>query len=167
MLLVICDATPLIYLAKIGRFQLLHALHEQVLVPTAVWQEVAIQGAFLPEGQSVRQAADEGWLRVEKPTGKLALNPEEMDDLDAGEEEAIQLALEKSALLVIDEARGRIVAQRLGLKITGTVGLLLRAHREGCLPELRKELDKLRTETTFRMSQRLYEDVLRAAGEGT
>jgi predicted nucleic acid-binding protein len=86
MLLVVCDATPLIYLAKIGRFDLLHRLHEEVLVPPAVWQEVAVQGASLPEGAAVRQAVEENWLRIEKAKGRLPATAKEREDLDPGEE---------------------------------------------------------------------------------
>jgi hypothetical protein len=165
MLLVVCDATPLIYLAKIEQFALLRNLHEQVLVPPTVWQEVAIQGAPLPEGVAIRKAAADGWLRIESPRGRLAATPQEREDLDAGEEEAIQLAIEQSALLVIDEAHGREVALRLNVRITGTIGLLIRARKEGLVPSLRTELDRLRAKTNFRLSPQLYEEALRAVGE--
>jgi hypothetical protein len=165
MLLVVCDATPLIYLAKIGRFDLLHQLHEQVLIPPAVWQEVAVQGASFPEGSAVNRAAADGWLRVEKPKGQLAATAKEREDLDPGEEEAIQLAIERSALLVIDEAHGREVALRLHVKITGTIGLLIRSKMEGFVLSLRAELDRLRAETTFRLSSDVYNEALRAVGE--
>jgi predicted nucleic acid-binding protein len=155
MLLVVCDATPLIYLAKIGRFDLLHKLHEQVLVPPAVWQEVAVQGASFPEGSAVNRAVGDGWLRVEKPKGQLAATAKEREDLDPGEEEAI------------DEAHGREVALRLHVKITGTIGLLIRSKIEGFVPSLRAELDRLRAETTFRLSPALYNEALRAVGESS
>ena len=87
--------------------------------------------------------------------------------MDPGEKEAIQLAIERSALLAIDESHGRTVARRLGVKMTGTLGLLIRARREGLVPILREELDRLRSQTTFRMSAQLYRDALRAAGELT
>ncbi len=167
MLLVVCDATPLIYLAKIGRFDLLHNLHEEVLVPPAVWQEVAVQGASFPEGAAIRQAADDGWLQIEKPKGQLPATAKEREDLDPGEEEAIQLAIERSALLVIDEAHGREVALRLQVRITGTIGLLIRSKIEGLLPSLRVELDRLCAETTFRLSSSVYNEALRAVGESS
>jgi predicted nucleic acid-binding protein len=165
MLLVVCDATPLIYLAKIGRFELLHKLHEEVLVPPAVWQEVAIQGASFPEGTAIRQAATDGWLRVEKAKGRLPATVKEREELDSGEEEAIQLAIERSALLVIDESHGREIALRLKVKITGTVGLLIRSKLEGLVPSLQIELDRLRAETTFRLSLPVYNAALLAVGE--
>jgi predicted nucleic acid-binding protein len=132
MLLVVCDATPLIYLAKIEQFELLRNLHEQVLVPPTVWPEVAIQGASLPEGVAIRKAAADAWLRIEKPQGRLAATAKEREDLDAGEEEAIQLAIERSALLVIDEAHGREVALRLNVRIWNNWSIDSRPKRGLC-----------------------------------
>ncbi len=165
MVLVVCDSTPLIYLARLGRFDLLRKLHESVLLPPAVWHEVAVVGSELPEGQQVQLAAKEQWLRVESPRAELQLRGVEVEDLDLGEKQALQLAIEQHALLIIDEALGRAVATRLGLKVTGTVGLLIRARREGLLMSLRTELDRLRSETNFRMSEILYRDALRSVGE--
>ncbi len=165
MLLVVCDATPLIYLTRLGRLGLLRQLHEAVLVPPAVGGEVAVRGSALPEGAAAQQAAKEGWLRVESPQGRLTISPTDTEDLDPGETEAIQLAIENDALLAIDEIHGRDVALKLGVKITGTVGLLARARREGLLPSLRAELDRLRTETTFRLSDSVYRDAISSVGE--
>ncbi len=99
-------------------------------------------------------AAKEQWLRVESPRAELQLRGVEVEDLDLGEKQALQLAIEQHALLIIDD-----------LKVTGTVGLLIRARREGLLMSLRTELDRLRSETNFRMSEILYRDALRSVGE--
>jgi uncharacterized protein len=166
MLLVVCDSTPLIYLTRLGRLDLLGRFHEAVLLPPAVWQEVAVGGAHLPEGQAIQAAAQAGWLRVERPAGQLDITPAEADDLDPGEGEAIQLAMERGALLAIDESHGREIAMRLGLKLTGTVGILVRARREGLVANLRDELTKLR-QTTFRLSEAVYREALASVGEAT
>jgi uncharacterized protein len=165
MLLVVCDSSPLIYLARLGRLEFLPHFHEAVLIPPAVWDEVAVGGANWPEGQQLREAVSKGWLRVEKPQGRLHSDQIDSGDLDPGEAEAIQLAIETQAILAIDEAHGRAVAHQFGLKITGTVGLLIRARRENLLPSLKHELDRLRSETTFRISDDLYLDALRLVGE--
>ena len=165
MLLVVCDSSPLIYLARLDRFDLLRQLHEAVLVPPAVWDEVAVQGADLPEGKETKRACAEGWLTVSKPQSHLTISAADAEDLDPGEEEAIQLAIEKNCLLAIDEKHGRYVAAKLGLKVIGTVGLLIRGRREGIISSLRAEPDRLRSETTFRMSESLYRDALLAVAE--
>jgi len=85
--------------------------------------------------------------------------------LDEGEAEAIALALEANAsLLLLDDREARLQAKRLGLRVTGTLGILLRARKLGLIEGLREELNKLR-ETGFRISKSLEEEILKAAGE--
>ena len=85
--------------------------------------------------------------------------------LDEGEAEAIVLALEANANLVpLDDREVRLQAKRLGLKVTGTLGILLRAKKLGLIESLKEELNKLK-ETGFRISKSLEEEVLKAVGE--
>lgn len=85
--------------------------------------------------------------------------------LDEGEAEAIVLALEINAsLILIDDREARLQAKRLGLRVTGTLGILLRAKKLGLIKSLREELDKLKG-TGFRISKNLEEEILKAAGE--
>ena len=87
--------------------------------------------------------------------------------LDDGEAEAIALAVEQHAeIILLDESEAREIASLYGLHKTGVVGLLNRATLEGHLPSLRQELDKLRTEAGFWMSENLYRQALETVGEG-
>ncbi|WP_263808032.1 DUF3368 domain-containing protein [Salinibacter sp.] len=85
--------------------------------------------------------------------------------LDVGEAEALTLASKVGAdRVLLDEAAARQKAERLGLEKTGTVGVLLRAKREGWIDQLRPELDRLR-ETAFWIDETLYQRVLAAVDE--
>ena len=86
-------------------------------------------------------------------------------DVDPGEAEAMALAAEAQAdIILLDERRARNLAISLGFPVVGVVGVLLRAKREGYLPLLRPVLDRMRA-LGFRVGGVLYHDALRDAGE--
>jgi len=88
-------------------------------------------------------------------------------DLDPGEAEAIALAVEVSAdLLLMDERLGRDVARHLGLRPMGVIGLLIEAKRRKRLQAVKPLLDTLRDRSGFRISEQLYARVLADTGEG-
>ncbi len=87
-------------------------------------------------------------------------------NLDRGESEAIVLYFEKRMdLLLLDDGEARKLAERLGVKITGTGGLLVLAKRQGFISSVRSELDKLEKEGAFRLSAPVREMLLKAARE--
>jgi predicted nucleic acid-binding protein len=85
---------------------------------------------------------------------------------DEGESEAIALAVELEAeLLVIDERLGRDTARHFGLNFTGLIGLLVDAKHKGLIDEIKRYLDELRNVFGFRISESLYRRVLTDEGE--
>ena len=147
--LVVTDTSCLIALDRIGYLGLLPALFD-VLAPPAVVTEFGQKPPWL----TVRSAPDEA--RIAKLVKML----------DRGEAEAIAFALAMpGAELLIDEARGRRVAQQLGLQITGTAGILLEAKRQGQIAAVRPLLDTLIQEHDFHLSEQLYEAIVGTAGE--
>lgn len=162
---VVADTSPLFYLAKLGRFELLRELYGRVDIPPCVWRETLAGGQDAPELTAIfLHAKTEGWLVVSQPVVP-ATEPEVLA-LDSGEREAIALARKLGAtLLIMDEKRGRAVATFLGLIVAGTLGVLLDAKRAGIIPMLAPELIRLRQETAFRFSTELEQQALRLAGE--
>jgi len=124
MTVVVSDTGPLIALAKVGKLDLLRDLFGAVLIPPAVYRELVAK----PGSEFVNlQEALQDYL---KPTavGCVALEVEIVTaKLDCGEQEAIALAYERKVLLLIDERLGRIAASKLGLLVTGVVGVLVQA----------------------------------------
>ncbi|WP_461864555.1 DUF3368 domain-containing protein [Thermococcus sp.] len=160
-LLVVSNSTPLIHLAKIGRLELLGEFFGEVLIPEAVYRECVVEGG---ESEDARMVKNGEWIKVEKITDER-LKRSLMIKLDEGESEAIVLALEKKAdLILIDDYDGREVARALGLKVTGTIGILLKAKFSGRITSLKDELEKLKS-TGFWLSEGLYEKILKKAGE--
>ncbi len=86
-------------------------------------------------------------------------------EVDAGEASAIALAMESEpSLLIIDDSKGRKAAQRLNLQITGSLGIFLRAKREGIIPLIKPILEKVQG-TNFRYSQSVLMEIISLAGE--
>lgn len=158
--IVVADATPLIALAKIGQLAWLPELFGEIMVPGAVFSEIAIAGAGRSGAKEI-QTAD--WLRVESVADRTRV-AYLLTQLDVGEAEAIVLAQEKHAnWLFVDEIKARTIAQRLGLQIIGA-GLLLYAKRQAKIVAVRPLLEALRIQQ-FRLSDKVYKAVLDQAGE--
>ena len=161
MSVIVSDASPLINLARVDQFELLTAFYDQIVLPRAVYDEVVARGQGRDGSQEVKDAA---WIEVRVPQDELAMRVLGTE-LGKGEASAIILAQELEAeLLLIDEIRGRRIAQQLGLKVKGTLGILARARREGRISNLRQVIELLRARGTW-VSKELCESVLRLVGE--
>lgn len=113
----------------------------------------------------MREAMEEGWLRVKEVRDRPLVQALHRD-LDKGEAEAIALALQVGAeWTLLDEREGRRVAKSLGLKVTGVLGILLRARREGELPSLRRAMEALREKAGFHIGAELFAELVRESGE--
>jgi predicted nucleic acid-binding protein len=153
-MIVVADTTPINYLILIEEIDVLPALYGRVVVPCAVSEELMCSRAPLKVREWMKQPP--GWLEILSPTvvdAKLA-------KLDAGEREAIALAEELSAdQLIVDELLGRREAERRGLPVIGTIGVLREASEMGLL-NLRNAFDRLR-QTSFHVSPLILASLLK------
>ena len=119
-MIIVSDTSPISNLLRIDRLDILKELYGSVIVPQRVYQEI---GALVTFGIDITLVQSADWINVQTPLDRtfvLTL----LSELDAGEAEAIALAIElKADRLLIDERIGRSVARRYGLNIIARRGL--------------------------------------------
>ncbi len=144
----VVNSTCLISLERIGQLGLLQALFEPIVVPPKVYEEF---------GGSVE------WLHVQAPQN-AALVTTLSQLVDDGEAQALALACELSALLILDDRKARRWAKRLGIRVLGTIGVLLRAKNHHLIPAVRPHMEALKS-AGFYLSPELEQEVLRLTNE--
>jgi predicted nucleic acid-binding protein len=156
----VADSGPLICLARINQLELLPRLFAKILVPPEVWDEVTVRGQGHPGAYEVSQVT---WTTIQKPDPQLVKPLSIL--VDAEEAQAIALAQTTAdCTILLDDARARKVAQRIGIKQIGTIGLLLRAKRRGLIEKIRPQIDGL-VENGIYIRKELIDAVLKDAGE--
>lgn len=163
-MIIVSDTSPLSNLAIVGYVSLLKEIYTTVIIPQAVANEL---NNVNDEDMEIKQLLSLEWIQIEQITNSELVNRlRNENNLDLGEAEAITLALElKADDLLIDERLGRREAIRLGLSITGVLGVLLVAKKRGLISSVKPIIDALITKANFRISHQLYEEVLRTANE--
>ena len=156
---VISNTSPLIGLLGLNCLPLLRDLYTEVWVPREVEKEfLVVDETFYRE---VLNKAP--WIKVVDVTNSQ--NDKIYQGIDAGEAEVFALAVEHDARLVIlDENKGRQRATKIGLKVKGTLGVLLEAKEEGLIVAIKPLLIQLRA-NGIRLSESLINKVLHEAGE--
>ncbi|HXH14485.1 MAG TPA: DUF3368 domain-containing protein [Alphaproteobacteria bacterium] len=154
------NASPLIFLAKLGRLDVLRLGTEEILLPATVLEEIRAKQDIA----TVQMEQHLGtWLNMCSITRPEVL--QFLPDLGEDERDVIAQALQEGiASVVLDDQEARRVARRLGLEPIGTVGLLLAAKKRSLLPSVKNELDRLRG-FGFWVSEDLVRQVLQEAGE--
>lgn len=148
---VIVNSTPIIVLCNIGLLDILKSLYAEICIPEAVSREVTEKDDSAC--QALKTALN--WMHVEK-----IANQSDKKMYKA------KLHQEGTAddLVVIDDNAAKKTAKYLGLKVTGTIGVLLKAKREGIIPEIASVLEKMK-KNGFYISESLEQLVLEQAGE--
>ncbi|WP_026732684.1 DUF3368 domain-containing protein [Fischerella sp. PCC 9605] len=163
-MIVISDTSFIANLAAIQHLHLLPQLYKRVTIPEAVYRELADIDPPVPGSLEVQAAS---WLEVRQVVNRNAVKRLQHEvKLDPGESEAIALALELNAdLLLIDERRGRAEANRLGLRITGLLGILVEAKHQNLIVAIKPLMDTLIATSEFRVSSALYNQILEMVDE--
>ena len=158
-MIVISDTSVITNLIQLNHLMLLKELFGNIIVPQKVFEELG----KLPEQIEIIEKLD--WIEIKQISDR-----EHFDNLlkilDPGEAQAIVLAIElKADALLIDEKKGRKIAQEYGITITGLLGVLIDAKSENLVHKVKPILDKLIFELGFRISPKLYQDILKMIGE--
>ena len=147
---IISDTSCLIVLSNICELELLHRVYGNIITTKEVADEF---GEDIPAWITVHSAANVHYQTL------LSMQ------VDRGEASAIALAIEyNDCLLMVDDMKARKVAIKLGLTITGTIGVIAKAKSLGYISAVEPYLKKIK-DTDFRISDELYELVLREVGE--
>jgi predicted nucleic acid-binding protein len=159
---IVSNTSPILNLAAIGEIALLQSLCGQILVPSAVDQEIRRLQVSRSRFAGVSLPAFATVLSVQNAPLSEALKLQ----LHPGEAEAIALAVEQRATrLLVDEHHARLVAARLGVPTLGCLGNLLDAKRRGLIPAIRPLLEKLETQAGFWVGKALRAQILAAGSE--
>ena len=158
-MLVVSNTSPILNLAIIGQLELMRQQFEQVQIPLAVLSELKVL-EDRPGSKDILAAVEMGWIEVQEVSSQLSVQLLQQV-LDQGESEAITLAIDlKADRILLDERDGRKIAKSLGLKVTGVLGILLRAKQEGDLSSFPDAIDALIKTAGFRISPDLLAKIL-------
>jgi predicted nucleic acid-binding protein len=147
---IISDTSCLILLDKIGELNLLNKLFGQIIITQDIAHEFKKE---LPD-----------WFTIVEPTNKTYQKILEAS-LDKGEASAIAFAIEQTdCLLIIDDYKGRKYAEQLGIKITGTLGVIIDSKLSGHIKSVKPMLDKIK-KTDFRLTAELEKKTLEKSNE--
>jgi len=157
---VVCDTSVIQYLFQVGLLDLLFTLYQEISIPEAVANELAegrIQGVDLPDPEAMS--------RFKVVTVPVPQSIQTLKSVGRGEREVLALALASADhLVLLDDAVARQHARKLGLRFTGTLGILLKAKQSGLLIEIRSILDELERKG-FRLDKRTRAVMMKLASE--
>lgn len=154
---IVSDSGPIVSFARAGLLELLGRVAGTLIVPNAVYDEIAVRGAG-KAGSDLPLWVRRQWIHDALPTDEVAAN------LHQGEREAMLLALEMKAALLVDDRRARVAASRLGVEYFGSLRVLQEARRRDLISQVSPVLDELVAAEMF-IGENLYRSFLRQNGE--
>lgn len=157
-MIVVSDTSAISNLLAIDQIDLLKAIYGDVFITPAVQRELY----RIDSNKKLLTSCD--WIKVMAPNNQVMIL-QLLDDLDLGEAESIALAVEQHAsYLIIDELKGRKIADHYGVRVVGILGVLIKAKLIGEVLHVKPCIDALR-ENGFRLNDHLVVDVLKRLGE--
>lgn len=158
--MIVADTGPIIAFARIGRLDLLYQVVRELVIPEAVYEDLVIKGKGRPGAAEVERGT---WIhrKVVTDQAALALLP---SYLHLGEREAIVLAQELGAQLLIDERRGRRAAIERGLEVFGSLRILAEAKQQGLVDSVKPILEAMLT-AGYWIDEELIPPFLKEVGE--
>ncbi|HIE02781.1 MAG TPA: DUF3368 domain-containing protein [Thiotrichaceae bacterium] len=161
-MIIVSNTSPIINLANVEQLELLNQLYGDITIPQAVFHEITVIGAGKAGAQEVETLSWFFTRAVQNTTVVNSLRSE----LDAGEAEAIALALEiKADLLLMDERRGCVMAQQMDVACSGVLGVLINAKHRGLISAVKPILDDLIAIAGFWVDNALYHRILQTVNE--
>lgn len=160
--MILSNSSPLMYLSKLNKLNLLKELFKEITIPKEVYEEVVIKGKEERyfDVIAIEAGIKEGWIKIKEE--KIESFDDLISELDLGERALINLAKKlKPSLLIIDDASARTIAESLGFNVKGTLYILLKAYKKGIIKQKEiKELIKRLIILGFRLSQEIYIEFL-------
>jgi predicted nucleic acid-binding protein len=151
----VLNASPLIVFGKIGRLELIGQLAEEIVVPRGVAQEI-LAG---PETDAARMAIEANMFQlvdVQEPTPELAAW-----DLGLGETAVLSFTLEHPGwIAILDDAAARKCAITFGVKVKGSLAIVVLARKRGLIPQAKQMLHTMQ-EVGLRLDERTIRQVLK------
>lgn len=154
----VCNAGPIIALAKIDQLLLLHRIAKSVFIPETVLYEVLAKPGL--DADRIIHAS-RTWMKIAKPPEKVAPSVElAVRKLDSGEAQVVRLAssLTGSVVALLDDAAGRKAARRVGISVVGFAGILILSKQRDLIPLVHILLDEARNKGYW-----LSDDILLSA----
>lgn len=159
---IVSDASSLGSLALIDYLWLLEAIYGTVVISEVVARELATA-----KNARIQAVLSASWVKVQGPTeGAIATVQQQGQQFDLGDTHTLALALQINAdEVLINERRGRQVAQGLGLSVIGIFGIVIVAKQRALIPSVRRVMDALVELAGFRISHQLYQKILKFVDE--
>ena len=160
-MIIVSDTSPISGLIAIGKLEILKSVFGEIIIPDVVYNEIKAMKELIKSNPPFENI---DWIKIKSihdyKTFEFLKN-----QLDEGEAQAITLANElHSDFLLIDERKGREVAQAMGIKIIGLIGVLVKAKRENHIQLVKPILDEL-IKTGFWIESKLYTEVIESVNE--